>query len=167
MGKSYSLKATHDYIDAMGRANDIAFDFGACFVVGSIRRRCDRVGDIDLLTTDKEDFNRLKKLIDDIEDPNAKVLVKGPTKMSVYDGLYQIDLNYTDISSLGPALIHHTGSPMLNVRLRAIAKRKGWVLNQYGLFQSMSRIRLDDNTEISIFNLLEVPKYADPAKRSV
>lgn len=47
---------------------------------------------------------------------------------------YRVDVFLAYESEKPYALFHYTGSGPYNVRIRAYAKRKGWLLNQYGLF---------------------------------
>ena len=46
------------------------------------------------------------------------------------------------------ALLYFTGSKEHNVRLRGIAKKKGWKLNEYGLFEGEKLIPCRDEAEI-------------------
>ena len=47
---------------------------------------------------------------------------------------FQVDLFLVRRSELPYALYHYTGSRQYNIRTRAHAKARGWLLNQYGLF---------------------------------
>ncbi len=47
---------------------------------------------------------------------------------------YRVDFFLADYEEKPYALFHHTGSKSYNIRVRAHAKAKGWLLNQYGLF---------------------------------
>lgn len=47
---------------------------------------------------------------------------------------YQVDIFLTYASAKPYAMYHYTGSGRYNIRIRTYAKRKGWLLNQYGLF---------------------------------
>jgi len=46
------------------------------------------------------------------------------------------------------ALYHLTGSRRYNIRIRAYAKRKGWLLNQYGLFSQATGRRVPGSSRI-------------------
>ena len=50
-----------------------------------------------------------------------------------------VDLFLVRESELPFALFHYTGSRAYNIRTRAHAKRLGWTLNQYGLFDRAGR----------------------------
>jgi DNA polymerase (family 10) len=77
-----------------------------------------------------------------------------------------VDVVYTAPECWGPALCYLTGSKEENIRLRAIAKRKGLLLNQYGVWRvtPKRRRRLDDNTEQGVYAALGVP-YVEPEAR--
>lgn len=47
---------------------------------------------------------------------------------------FQVDLFLVRRSELPYALYHYTGSRQYNIRTRAHAKARGWLLNQYGLY---------------------------------
>lgn len=49
---------------------------------------------------------------------------------------YRLDVFLAYDAELPYALLHHTGSHHYNIRVRAHAKRAGWKLNQYGVFEA-------------------------------
>jgi hypothetical protein len=65
-------------------------------------------------------------------------------------------------AELGAMILHTTGSDKFSVRMRAIAKSKGYKLNQYGLW--MGRRKLAGKTEESIFSFLKTD-YVPPQAR--
>ena len=101
---------------------------------GSYRRRCDTIGDVDLLAVadDGESAAAALRARDDV----AEVLGSGETKTSVrlISGL-QVDLRIVPEESFGAAWMYFTGSKEHNVGLRQIAVDRGWHLNEYGLFE--------------------------------
>ncbi len=103
-------------------------------VAGSYRRRCETIGDVDLLAVaeDGETAAAALRARDDV----AEVLGSGETKTSVrlISGL-QVDLRVVPEESFGAAWMYFTGSKEHNVRLRQIAIDRGWHLNEYGLFE--------------------------------
>src|SRR5438067_72843 len=120
-------------------------------VAGSIRRRKETVGDADLLAlarTTERAIAAFAKLA-----PVARVLGQGDTKCSVklQDGL-QVDLRVVPEESFGAALLYFTGSKAHNVALRQLAIKKGWKLNEYGLFRGTRRIA--GRTEQEIYDRL-------------
>jgi hypothetical protein len=71
-----------------------------------------------------------------INIPSVKdVLAEGATKSSVRtkDDV-QVDCRVVPDKSFGAALLYFTGSKDHNVNLRGLAIRKGYKLNEYGLF---------------------------------
>jgi DNA polymerase (family 10) len=101
---------------------------------GSFRRRRETIGDLDLLAeTDDpkalmERFTRLG-IVDTVigrgGHKSAIRLFRGP----------QVDLMSMPPGEAGTYLIHFTGSKEHNVKLRAIARDKGWSLSEYGFLK--------------------------------
>ena len=101
---------------------------------GSLRRGRETVGDLDLLVTGTD----ASKIADHfVKFPGiASILAKGEDKVSVkLKNDMQVDVRLLDRSSYGAALQYFTGSKEHNVALRGRAKRNGWTLNEYGLFE--------------------------------
>lgn len=130
---------------------------------GSLRRRKETVGDHDILvTSDKPDeimdfFTKMK----DVE----RVYAKGPTKSSVLlkSGL-QVDLRVVAPESFGAALQYFTGNKEHNIVLRDMAKKKGWRLNEYGLFDMKKNKQIAGKTEEDIYEALHL-KIMPPEMR--
>jgi DNA polymerase (family 10) len=101
---------------------------------GSLRRGRETVGDLDLLVTGKDNT----KIADHIlKFPGiADVLANGADKVSVkLKNDMQVDIRMLARSAYGAAMMYFTGSKEHNVNLRGRAKKHGWTLNEYGLFQ--------------------------------
>lgn len=81
---------------------------------------------------------------------------------------FPVDLFLVHAHELPYALFHYTGSRVYNVRTRAHAKRRGWRLNQYGLFDAATgrRVRGSANvrTEREVAALIGV-SYRSPDDR--
>lgn len=130
-------------------------------IAGSLRRRRPTIGDIDLLATAK---NPAKAFAVFTELPEAqKILGRGTTKASLLlqNGM-QVDLRIVPAKSFGAALLYFTGNKNHNIYLRKIAIKKGWKLNEYGLFEN-SKI-LASLTEKAIYQKLG-EQYLQPKKR--
>ena len=103
------------------------------FIAGSTRRMRETVGDLDILALS----SRPKQLMDFFIGLGGvqSVISKGPTKTTVWlDMGLSCDLRVIDPNSIGAALQYFTGSKDHNIRVREIAIRKGYKLNEYGLF---------------------------------
>ena len=82
---------------------------------------------------------------------------------------FPVDLFLVQARELPFALFHYTGSRLYNVRTRAHAKRRGWRLNQYGLFDAATGRRVRGSahirTEREVAALVGV-SYRSPSDRS-
>jgi DNA polymerase (family 10) len=112
-------------------------------IVGSLRRGAETIGDIDILC-DARDGERIIKQFAAF-DGVKRVLAAGATRGSITVGLdenheLQVDLRVVPAESFGAALQYFTGSKEHNVRLREIAVRKRWRLNEYGLYKGESQL---------------------------
>ncbi|WP_459557466.1 DNA polymerase/3'-5' exonuclease PolX [Lacunimicrobium album] len=111
---------------------------------GSVRRRKETIGDLDLLAT-SEDANLVMDAL--ASHPLVDgVLARGPTKQRVrlkslantmtpgaQGHKPEMDLRVVPEKSFGAALQYFTGSKEHNVVTRRLAKEKGLMLNEYGL----------------------------------
>jgi DNA polymerase (family 10) len=94
-----------------------------------------------------------------------RILGKGKTKSTVIlDNGIQADLRIVPEKSFGAALQYFTGSKDYNIKLREIAIKKGYKLNEYGLFERKTGKMVAGETEKEIFKILGV-KYIEPEKR--
>ncbi len=106
----------------------------SAMVAGSIRRRRETIGDIDLLVVSRtpravmQHFVRLPVV--------AHVYGQGDTKTNVRltNGL-DADLRVVPERAFGAALCYFTGSKAHNIALRELALKQGYKLNEYGLFK--------------------------------
>lgn len=113
-------------------------------VAGSLRRRKETIGDVDVLARFEGDGTSVVEHFVGY-DGVARVLGSGPTKGSVvlHSGL-QVDLRVIPERSFGAALQYFTGSKEHNVAVRTRAVRDGVRVNEWGVFR--------------------VPEGADPAE---
>ncbi len=116
-------------------------------VAGSVRRRKETIGDVDFLVISKKP----KKVMDyfiSLEDV-VYVYAHGETKSMVKmkNGL-DVDLRVVAKESYGSALNYFTGSKEHNIALRELAVKKGYKLNEYGLFKGKKRIAGEIEEEI-------------------
>jgi DNA polymerase (family 10) len=99
---------------------------------GSLRRRRETVGDLDLLVASEDPepvmarFRELPQV--------AEVLLSGLTKTSIRTGDgFQVDLRVLEPQRWGTALQYFTGSQGHNVHLRQLALERGFSLSEYAL----------------------------------
>ncbi len=108
-------------------------------IAGSARRMRETVGDLDILALSKNGGKVMDFFakIPEVSD----IIAKGPTKstVSLKIGL-NCDLRVISPDSFGAALQYFTGSKDHNVQVRTIAVRKGYKLNEYGLFKKNGRL---------------------------
>jgi DNA polymerase (family 10) len=124
---------------------------------GSIRRWKETTGDIDILVASSAQepviaaFTTLPLV--------KQVLGAGDTRASIITVAdVQIDLRVVPPESIGAALQYFTGSKEHNVKLRAIAVRKGLKLNEYGVFPVDDDARnLASRTEDEVYAAIGLP----------
>jgi len=101
---------------------------------GSLRRRRETIGDIDVLACCEGSAKPLHDRFCEWEDV-VEILVRGDTKSSVrVKQGRQLDLRTVDQEAFPAALLYFTGSKEHNVFLRGRAREKGLTLNEYGLY---------------------------------
>ncbi|MBU2598201.1 MAG: DNA polymerase/3'-5' exonuclease PolX [Actinobacteria bacterium] len=123
---------------------------------GSIRRRKETIGDIDILTTSS---NSKKVMNTFINLPQVeRVLVSGETKSSIvtFDGIH-VDLRVVKPESYGAALAYFTGSKAHNIRIREIAMKNGLKINEYGVFDEKNNKKIAGENEEEIYQILDLP----------
>jgi DNA polymerase (family 10) len=132
-------------------------------VAGSLRRRKETIGDIDILAEAKSSKSVMDAFV---KFSNvARVLARGDTKSSVklVSGM-QVDLRVVPAESYGAALNYFTGSKEHNVILREMAIRKGLKLNEYGLWKGSKQVA--GRTEEDVYKALGL-EYVEPEMREM
>jgi DNA polymerase (family X) len=157
MAKTYSVKGKIPSQVAQAIAEKLVNELPDTQIVGSLRRGCAIVGDVDLLTTSTVALGLLPMLVDEVS-------VKGDAKVSGRKGEIQVDLNFTTVDAMGSALLHHTGSKNFNIMCRSRAIGLGYSLSQHGLFEGDQLVA--SATEDEILGILGMEWALDPAKRS-
>lgn len=125
-------------------------------IAGSLRRRRETIGDLDLLVTCRNPEDAMEKFV---QYPEVReVLARGETKASVVTrASLQIDLRVLEPESFGAALQYFTGSKEHNVALRERAKRMGFKINEYGLFEVETDKKVAGREESEIYERLGLP----------
>ena len=159
MTLAQAILAADEFIKALKKLPEVK----QLSTAGSLRRQKETIRDIDiLLISDKP-----KKVMDTfVKLPPVKdILVKGKTKASVRtkDDV-QIDCRVVEQKSYGAALLYFTGSKNFNIKLRQMAVRKGFKINEYGIFSASGGKFIAGKTEEEIFRLLGL-SYIEPELR--
>ncbi len=105
-------------------------DVGRCEIAGSLRRRKEIIGDIDIVVSaSKEDREAIMTAF---VGKGEGIIGQGDTKSSiVLSGGINCDLRIVEESEFPFALNYFTGSKEHNVEMRSLARKKGWSLNEY------------------------------------
>lgn len=126
---------------------------GRVEVAGSLRRRRETVGDLDVLVSS----DNAKAVFDVVSAlPEVReVLLRGGTKETVRlrSGL-QVDVRVVTPEEFGAALVYFTGSKDHNVHLRTIARDRGLKINEYAVFRGETRI--GGRTEEEVYATLDL-----------
>ncbi|MBI2134624.1 DNA polymerase/3'-5' exonuclease PolX [Candidatus Woesearchaeota archaeon] len=171
--KSVQFAKTSGKRFLLGHALDIAEEIKARLkklkeadkieIAGSLRRKKETIGDIDILVTSKKPAKIMDFFasMDDVEN----VMAKGPTKASVRlkEGL-DADLRIIDEKSYGAALLYFTGNKQHNIVLRKIAIKKAMKLSEYGVFNKKTTKLLAGKTEEECYKKLGL-RYIEPEIR--
>lgn len=109
-----------------------------CVVAGSIRRKQETVGDIDLLAT-TSDPERVMDAFVHLPDVQT-IHERGKTRSSMRLKIgIDADLRVVPDNVFGATLQYFTGDKRHNVLVREYALSKSYTLNEYGLFRLASR----------------------------
>ena len=129
-------------------------------IAGSLRRMQETVGDLDILVTvqdsrpafAKASAGKIMKFFVSMPEV-AHVYSQGQTKTMIRlkNGL-DADLRVVDDKNFGAALQYFTGDKRHNITIRALAEKKGYKLNEYGLWRGRKLIA--GRTEEEIYKAL-------------
>jgi DNA polymerase/3'-5' exonuclease PolX len=150
---------------------------------GSYRRGKPTSNDIDVLITTKDKINRkhLQMIIDELK--NSKFLIDDLTDGSPttkYMGFCQyknnpvrrIDIRFMSYESYYTALLYFTGSDEFNRKMRQIAKKKNYKLNEYGIYKleikggKLVEKRIKVESEEDVFKVIGM-SYSKPEDRNL
>ncbi len=132
-------------------------------IAGSLRRRKETIGDIDILVSSKAP-NKVMNSFTSLGYVD-RILAKGETKSSVFlSAGIQADLRVINPAVFGAALQYFTGSKEHNIKLRSIAHNKGYKLSEYGLFNNKTGKLIAGKTEAEIYKKLG-RSYIEPELR--
>ncbi len=123
-------------------------------LAGSLRRRRETIGDVDILVMSEDSAGALKQIT---ELPLVKqVLGLGETKATVMiEGGIQVDVRAVPRESYGAALQYFTGSKQHNIHLRTLGRVHSLKFNEYGVFRGEKQIGGEE--EADIYRSLHLP----------
>ncbi len=126
---------------------------------GSLRRRKETVGDIDILATSKDAPAAIEAFV---HLPVVKDIIgKGSTKATIVTReAIQVDLRIMESKSFGTSLQYFTGSKEHNIKLRDLARQKGFKLSEYDLEEISTGRKVyceSDNEVYQKLGLLPIP----------
>lgn len=128
---------------------------GQVSLAGSIRRRKETIGDVDILATSSRpgEVMEVFATLPGVE----RVLVRGPTKTSVVLATgVQVDLRVVEDGHFGAALQYFTGSKEHNIAMRKLAIARSWRLNEYGLVDLATGRTVAGMDEAGIYRALDL-----------
>ena len=124
---------------------------GQAALAGSLRRRRETVGDLDIVAEAAEAGPVMDRFVAYADV--ARVMERGQTRATVrLRGGLQVDLRVVPAASFGAALCYFTGSRAHSIALRRRALARGLKLSEYGLFSG--RRRLAGRTETELYGAL-------------
>ncbi len=157
-----ALKTVEEILEQLKKNKEI-INIDPC---GSLRRKKETIGDIDILCCVKE--GNEKSIIEKFTTlPSVKkVLACGETKGSILTvSNFQVDLRVVPKEVYGAALQYFTGSKQHNIHLREIANKKGFTLSEYGVFKIDKKDKpICGKTEEEVYKILGL-QYIEPELR--
>lgn len=135
-------------------------------IAGSLRRKKETIGDIDIIIeAENKDRKNIIKTILSLQKV-SKSIEAGTTKATIVlkNKNIQVDVRLVNADEYGAALLYFTGSKEHNIKLRIIARNKGFKLNEYGLFEITTGKKIAGITESSIYKALGL-KFIPPELR--
>lgn len=142
-------------------------------IAGSYYRGKSTSSDIDIVMIKKENFN-FDNLMETINKSKiikaVKPFASGPDKIAfllkAHNQYVKVDIFLTNKEECIFALLYAIGSGKFNQRMRAVAKRQSYLLNQKGLYKISSgkKIKIPIKNEKEIFSKLGM-EYLAPKDR--
>jgi len=162
MNLGIALPIANEIVDQLSKLPEVK----RISTAGSLRRRKETIGDIDILTTSSNS----KKVMDTFINLQLveRVLVCGDTKSSIitYDGIH-VDLRVVEPESYGSALAYFTGSKAHNIRIREIAMKNNLKINEYGVFDEKTGMKIAGENEEEIYQILNLSFIASELREDM
>ena len=137
-------------------------------VAGSLRRRQETIGDVDLICALHDPAAGEKVSAAFVAFPETvKINGQGATKASIITaGGLQVDLRIVPEEHFGSALLYFTGSKEHNVRIRGLAQAQGMTLNEWGLYDAEQWEKAQPETQKRAQPKEAIPKIKPLASRT-
>jgi len=162
-GRRFLLGDILPVAEAIRKRLEVLPGIQAISLAGSIRRRKETIGDVDILAASKDPEKLITEfcLLPEID----RILGRGPTKSSIIltSGV-QVDLRVVDKDQYWAALVYFTGSKAHNIALRRRALDRNWKLNEYGITSLSDGTMLKAQTEQDLYRMLDL-QYIEPEMR--
>jgi DNA polymerase (family 10) len=123
-------------------------------VMGSIRRKENWIGDIDLIVLGDSLLP-----LEGLGEPKER----GDTRWTIIYKGQQVNIFKCKEDHWGAMAFYLTGPTSYTIAYRCKARRKNWNLNQYGLFDAENKL-LAARTEAEIYKCFD-KEWKDPTKR--
>lgn len=120
-------------------------------LVGSLRRMQETIGDLDMLAISDNTEDTLRRFVSLPQVRSVYAHGEHNALVRLNTGM-DADLWVLPEESYGAALIAWTGNKQHNIHLRTIAKRKGYMLDDFGLFKGTKNI--GGETEEEVYRML-------------
>ena len=154
-------------------------------VCGSFRRMKPNSGDIDMLVLhpdiiNTEEVSYLQDIVKALTDKNilvdhlteeGKTKYMGLCKLTKRSKARRIDIRFIPYQSKGAAMLYFTGSGEFNKTMRSIALKKGYTINEYGIYTTKKEGKKQVKNEIvptsnekDIFDIVGMD-YVEPQNR--
>jgi DNA polymerase (family 10) len=157
-----AIKTADEIIEQLQKCNEIQKISPA----GSLRRKKETIGDIDILCTVKKGKEKyIMELFTKLPVVD-KIIALGETKSSIITKEnIQVDLRVVNNMQYGAALQYFTGSKQHNIKLRELANKMNLTINEYGIFKKDKKnVPIASKTEEEIYNTLGL-QYIPPELR--
>ena len=133
------LHEAEQYARAIVEYLKVGGGIDAIEVGGSFRRRCETIGDLDIVVSCANASEVIARFgqFGDV----THVASQGDTRSTVrLSGGLQVDLRVIEPAAFGAALQYFTGSQAHNIEVRKIAQAKSLKLNEYGVYRGSKRV---------------------------
>lgn len=153
-GQRVYLANAKDSADSIVAALSALDGVTHCAAAGSLRRRKETVGDLDVVATASDSQPVMDVLA--THPLVEKVLARGETKQRVrLNSGIELDLRVVPEESFGAAMQYFTGSKDHNIAIRRRAQERGLKINEYGVYRGEEAVA--GRTEEDVYAAVGLP----------